>query len=89
MIKNNNLNKRTNQDINIERIVPESMEAYRSHLRSVIVEQVKETGSQRGQDILDNFADSICHFWLVKPKAASMESLLNRLTKRRSIDSVL
>ncbi|MCK5386680.1 MAG: glutamate synthase large subunit, partial [Gammaproteobacteria bacterium] len=75
----NNFNDRTNQDIDVERIVPESMEAYRCHLREVIEEHVKETGSQRGQDILDNFADAVCHFWLVKPKAASLESLLTDL----------
>jgi len=67
---------RINQDIDIQRIGSESMEAYRSHLRCVIEEHVKETGSQRGQDILDNFADAVRRFWLVKPKAASMESLL-------------
>jgi len=67
---------RTNQDIDIERIATESMEAYRAHLRDVIEEHVKETGSQRGQELLNNFADAIRHFWLVKPKAATMESLL-------------
>lgn len=67
---------RTNQDIDIQRIGAESMQAYRAHLREVIQEHVNETGSPRGQDILDNFADAICHFWLVKPKAALMESLL-------------
>ncbi|GMR16068.1 MAG: glutamate synthase large subunit [Gammaproteobacteria bacterium] len=77
--KNKTFVDRTNQDIDIERIGAEVMEAYRSHLREVIEEHVKETGSQRGQDILDNFADEIGHFWLVKPKAASMESLLTDL----------
>ncbi|MDH5661072.1 MAG: glutamate synthase large subunit, partial [Gammaproteobacteria bacterium] len=77
--KDNNFVNRTNQDVDLERIDPESMEAYRSHLRSVIEEHVKETGSQRGQDILNNYADELCHFWLVKPKAASMESLLTDL----------
>lgn len=72
----NHFADRTNQDIDIERIGAEAMEAYRCHLREVIEEHVKETGSKRGQDILDNFADEICHFWLVKPKAASMDSLL-------------
>jgi glutamate synthase (NADPH/NADH) large chain len=76
---NNTFNDRTNQDIDVERIVPESMEAYRNHLRTVIEEHVKETGSPRGQEILDNFADALCHFWLVKPKAASLESLLTDL----------
>ncbi|MFK5915599.1 MAG: glutamate synthase large subunit [Woeseiaceae bacterium] len=67
---------RTNHDIDVERIGSEVMEAYRAHLRKVIEEHVKETGSPRGQYILDNFSDEICHFWLVKPKAASMDSLL-------------
>ncbi|MCK5488159.1 MAG: hypothetical protein KAI86_18190, partial [Desulfobacterales bacterium] len=66
----------TNQDIDIQRIGAESMEAYRCHLRDVIEEHVKETGSERGQHILDNFADELCYFWLVKPKAASLETLL-------------
>ncbi|MDH5394652.1 MAG: hypothetical protein OEW97_00115, partial [Gammaproteobacteria bacterium] len=70
---------RINQDIDIQRIAAESMEAYRNHLRDVITEHVAETGSKRGQDILDNFADAVCNFWLVKPKAASMESLLTDL----------
>jgi len=73
--ENNHFVDRTNQDIDIQRIGAESMEA-RCHLREVIEEHVKETGSQRGQDILDNFADALCHFWLVKPKAASLETLL-------------
>ena len=74
--ESNHFANRTNQDIDIERIGIESMEAYCTHLRDVIKEHVKETGSQRGQYILDNFADEICHFWLVKPKAATIDSLL-------------
>ena len=77
--KNNHFADRTNQDIDIERIGAEAMEAYRCHLRGVIEEHVKETGRQRGQDFLDNFAVALCHFWLVKPKAASLESLLTDL----------
>ena len=74
--EHNTFADRINKDIDIERISAEATEAYRNHLRNVIEEHVKETGSQRGQEILDNFADAICNFWLVKPKAATMESLL-------------
>ena len=77
--KENKFADRINQDIDIQRIGAESMEAYRAHLRDVIQEFVTETGSQRGQDILDNFADAVGDFWLVKPKAASLESLLTDL----------
>ena len=67
--------------IDINRISTEAMEAYRNHLRSVIEEFVAETGSARGQAILDNFAGMVGKFWLVKPKAAELASLLADLQK--------
>lgn len=70
-----------NQDVDIQRIGPESMEAHRNHLREIIEEFVDETGSQRGKYFLNNFADCIGKFWLVKPKAASFESLLEDLRR--------
>jgi len=68
-----------NLDVDIQRIGTEQMEVYRNHLRSVIQEFTDDTGSVRGQYILDNFADAINKFWLVKPKAASLENLLEDL----------
>ncbi|VAX13576.1 Glutamate synthase [NADPH] large chain [hydrothermal vent metagenome] len=68
-----------NQDIDIQRIASEHMEAYRNHLRDVLEEFVRETGSVHGQTILDNFADTAGKFWLVTPKAASLEDLLEDL----------
>ncbi len=74
--------ERINADVEIARIGTEQMEAYRNHLRSVIEEFVQETGSARGQAILDDFAGAIGDFWLVKPRAASLESLLADLQER-------
>ncbi|NNG13682.1 MAG: hypothetical protein HKM22_00815, partial [Gammaproteobacteria bacterium] len=54
----------------------------RNHLREVIEDFVKETGSERGQFILDNFSDCIGKFWLVKPKASELESLMDDLQRR-------
>ncbi len=70
-----------NQDINIQRIASEHMEAYRNHLRDVLDEFVRETGSRHGQTILDNFADAAGKFWLVTPKAASLDDLLEDLQR--------
>ncbi len=67
--------------IDVYRVVPEHMEAQRNHLRQVIEEFVAETGSARGQEILDNFMDAAAKFWLVKPKAAELESLLEDLQR--------
>ena len=58
------------------------MEAHRNHLRDIITDFVKETGSERGQFILDNFADCATKFWLVKPKAAKLETLMADLHQR-------
>ncbi|PVY70383.1 glutamate synthase domain-containing protein 2 [Tamilnaduibacter salinus] len=62
--------------VEIQRISSEDMEMYRNHLRSVIREHVTETDSVWAGHILDNFDDYVGRFWLVKPKAASLGSLL-------------
>lgn len=64
--------------VEIHRISGEAAEAHRHFLRDNIVEFVEETGSAWGQHILDNFADYVGKFWLVKPKAADFDQLLAR-----------
>ena len=51
------------------------------NIREIAIEFVNETGSKRGQVILDNFADTINKFWLIKPKAAELASLLDDLLR--------
>jgi glutamate synthase (NADPH/NADH) large chain len=70
-----------NELVEISRITQESYEAHRYHLREVITEYVAETGSAWGQQILDDYEDFIRKFWLVKPKAASLGSLLHSVTR--------
>jgi glutamate synthase (NADPH/NADH) large chain len=64
--------------IELARISSESTEAYRTHLRGVIHDYVQQTGSEWGRYLLDNFDAMSRKFWLVKPKAASLETLLER-----------
>lgn len=68
--------------IEIHRVYTESMADQSAYLRSLIEEFVVETGSARGQEILDNFADYGQHFWLVVPKAADVKSLLDSLSSQ-------
>lgn len=68
--------------VDIVRVSTESLEAHRNHLRSVINEFVAETHSAWGQHILNNFDHKVGRFWLVKPKAASLQSLLTSLGVR-------
>jgi glutamate synthase (NADPH/NADH) large chain len=65
--------------VEVHRVSGEAMEAYRHHLRDNIREFVRETGSNWGTHLLDNFEDFIGRFWLVKPKAADFNKLLSRL----------
>ena len=57
-------------------ISTEHMEQYRAHLRSQILDYVEATNSHWGQTIFADFESYISHFWLVKPKAASLGDLL-------------
>lgn len=72
------VDKYNHELVEIHRINTEAMEAYRRHLREVIEEYVAETGSERGRNILRDFPDFVRHFWLVKPKAASLNGLLDQ-----------
>jgi len=65
--------------IDIHRISTETMEAYANHLHDTIQDYVNETGSRWGQHILDNYSDMVRKFWLVKPKAASIVTLMDDL----------
>ncbi|ADZ89718.1 glutamate synthase large subunit [Marinomonas mediterranea] len=76
------VDKYNHELVEIQRVGTELTEEYRSHLRSVIQEYVNETGSEWGQEILDDFYDFIGKFWLVKPKAASLSALLANTRQR-------
>ena len=72
------VDKYNHELVEIHRVNTEAMEAYRRHLREMIEAYVAATGSARGAAILEDFSDYARHFWLVKPKAASLGSLLDQ-----------
>ncbi|MDH5592178.1 MAG: glutamate synthase large subunit, partial [Gammaproteobacteria bacterium] len=51
------------------------------HLKGMIEDHVRETGSVWGNQLLDMFEQRLKQFWLVKPKAAALHSLLKLATK--------
>jgi glutamate synthase (NADPH/NADH) large chain len=61
--------------IDILRINSEGFEHHRSHLLDLLETHVRFTGSVYAQGIIDNFRDHLGKFWLVKPKAVSIETL--------------
>jgi glutamate synthase (NADPH/NADH) large chain len=67
--------------IDIVRISPESFDNYRQHLTELLQEHASLTGSAWSTRILDEFRDFVGKFWLVKPKAASLEALAHELRR--------
>ena len=65
--------------VEVSRVTQERLGPYRNHLESLIRDFVNKTGSAWGHEILENLDDYLVRFWLVKPKAASFEDLLNSL----------
>jgi glutamate synthase (NADPH/NADH) large chain len=65
--------------IDIHRVTSESMEAHLQHLRTTLTEHVAHTGSAWGEAILDDFRSYLPKFWLVKPKAAELGTLIRSL----------
>ncbi|UOV03220.1 glutamate synthase large subunit [Pseudoxanthomonas mexicana] len=67
--------------IDIHRISPEGFESHRQHLHTLVTRHRELTGSIWAQQILDEFRDYVGKFWLVKPKAASIDSLNETLRR--------
>ncbi|MGL6045569.1 MAG: glutamate synthase-related protein, partial [Vogesella sp.] len=65
-----------NELVDINLINGEAMGMYRAYLLEKIAKHVELTGSETGRAMLENFDDYVDYFWLVKPKAAKLESLL-------------
>jgi len=65
--------------IDIHRISPENMEAHLHHLRALLVQHVAATGSEWGELILEEYRTFLPKFWVVKPKAAELGSLIESL----------
>ncbi len=78
-LENEFVDRYNHELIDIHRVQSEAMEAHRNFLYTTVKEYVEETGSAWGQEILDNFRDYVRKFWLVKPKATDLQSILDTL----------
>jgi glutamate synthase (NADPH/NADH) large chain len=73
---------RYNHDlIDINRVSPEGMGTHVQHLRGLIEQHVEATGSVWGEALLNDFRSFIGKFWVVKPKAAAIDTLLTNLRR--------
>src|SRR5882672_7871211 len=67
--------------IDIHRITPEGMPAHLYHLRTLMENHVRETGSAWADELLNDFRSFLGKFWVVKPKAAALDSLVENLRR--------
>ncbi|MDH4256785.1 MAG: hypothetical protein OEX13_19925, partial [Gammaproteobacteria bacterium] len=65
--------------IDIHRISPESMEAHVHHLRLLVMQHAELTGSEWAAEILEDYRGFLPRFWVVKPKAAELGTLITSL----------
>jgi len=65
--------------VEVQRIKLASMEKHANYLRSLLMQHAGETGSEWGQHILEHFNELLESFWLVKPKASKLETLIENL----------
>ncbi len=67
--------------IDIHRVSPEGMGTHVQHLRALIEQHVDATHSVWGMQLLNDLRTYIGKFWVVKPKAAAIDSLLVNLRR--------
>jgi glutamate synthase (NADPH/NADH) large chain len=67
--------------IDIHRVSPEGMGTHVQHLWGLIEQHVAATGSVWGVQLLNDYRTFIGKFWVVKPKAAAIDSLLENLRR--------
>ena len=69
--------------IELIRLNDDSVTDYADHLKLLIENHVRETSSVWGNQLLDMFEQRLAQFWLVKPKAAALDSLLALVTSKK------
>lgn len=61
------------------RLMPEAMESYSLYLQTMIENHYAATKSVRAKEILRDFADYLPKFWMIKPKASDLDTLIESL----------
>jgi glutamate synthase (NADPH/NADH) large chain len=80
-LERNFVDRYNHELIDISRIHAESMQSHLQHLQGLIEAHVAATHSPWGEEILNDFRTYIGKFWVVKPKAASIDSLIDNLRR--------
>ncbi|MDC0609303.1 glutamate synthase large subunit [Vibrio sp.] len=78
--ENDDFQGRVNNE-SVEAISLEDLYIHQEHLRGLIAEHLEETGSVHAENILANFDHWIPKFYLIKPQAADLQTLLGHQSR--------
>jgi glutamate synthase (NADPH/NADH) large chain len=80
-LERNFVDRYNHELIDISRIHPEAMQSHVQHLESLLERHVSETESVWATEIMSDLRTYLPKFWVVKPKAASIDSLIDNLRR--------
>jgi glutamate synthase (NADPH/NADH) large chain len=80
-LERNFVDRYNHELIDISRIHPEAMQSHVQHLESLLEGHVAATGSAWAEEIAGDLRTFLPKFWVVKPKAASIDSLIDNLRR--------
>ncbi|HET7756194.1 MAG TPA: glutamate synthase large subunit [Steroidobacteraceae bacterium] len=80
-LERNFVDRYNHELIDISRIHPEAMQSHVQHLEGLLARHVEETGSTWAGEVSADLRGFLPKFWVVKPKAASIDSLIENLRR--------
>jgi len=80
-LERNFVDRYNHELIDISRVHPEAMQSHVQHLESLLERHVAATGSAWAEEIAGDLRTFLPKFWVVKPKAASIDSLIDNLRR--------
>jgi glutamate synthase (NADPH/NADH) large chain len=80
-LERNFVDRYNHELIDISRLHPEAMQSHVQHLEALLERHVAETHSVWAQEIAGDLRIFLPKFWVVKPKAASIDSLIENLRR--------
>ena len=80
-LERNFVDRYNHELIDISRIHPEAMQSHVQHLEGLLERHAAETESAWATEIVNDLRTYLPKFWVVKPKAASIDSLIENLRR--------
>ena len=80
-LERNFVDRYNHELIDISRIHPEAMQSHVQHLEALLARHVDATASIWAEEILGDLRSFLPKFWVAKPKAASIDSLIENLRR--------